>query len=70
MGRILSPATLMPEDFYLEEGRMVFTEQYHRRRGSCCESGCRHCPWDFTRTSRKVPKGVPATEASSLPKDR
>ncbi|WP_317258945.1 DUF5522 domain-containing protein [Hymenobacter tibetensis] len=24
---------------------MVFTEQYHRRRGSCCGNGCRHCPW-------------------------
>ncbi|MGC8905045.1 DUF5522 domain-containing protein [Thermus sp.] len=33
------------EDFYVEEGRMVFTEAYHRKRGYCCGSGCRHCPW-------------------------
>lgn len=34
-------------DYYLDSttGRMVFTEQYHRRRGYCCGSGCRHCPW-------------------------
>lgn len=42
------PAELMPEDYYLDErGRMVFTEIYHRKRGYCCESGCRHCPYGF-----------------------
>jgi hypothetical protein len=35
------------EDFYLENGRMVFTEAFLRRRGICCESGCRHCPYGF-----------------------
>jgi hypothetical protein len=35
------------EDFYLENGRMVFTEAFLRRRGTCCESGCRHCPYGF-----------------------
>jgi hypothetical protein len=35
------------EDFYLEDGRMVFTEAFLRRRGTCCESGCRHCPYGF-----------------------
>ena len=35
-----------PEDYYLsEEGYIVFTEKYHLKRGYCCESGCRHCPW-------------------------
>ncbi|MBV8672893.1 MAG: hypothetical protein JOZ33_05620 [Acidobacteriaceae bacterium] len=24
---------------------LVFTEAYHRKRGYCCNSGCRHCPW-------------------------
>jgi len=33
------------EDFYWEGDRMVFTEAYHRKRGYCCSSGCRHCPW-------------------------
>jgi hypothetical protein len=32
-------------DFYLERGYVVFTASYLRRRGYCCESGCRHCPY-------------------------
>ena len=32
-------------DFYREGAYVVFTEAYHLRRGSCCESGCRHCPY-------------------------
>ncbi len=38
-------------DFYLEAGRMVFTATYHLRRGYCCASRCRHCPYkDWNRT--------------------
>jgi hypothetical protein len=33
------------EDYYLENGYLVFTEAYHLKRGHCCGSGCRHCPW-------------------------
>jgi hypothetical protein len=33
------------EDFYREGAFVVFTARYHLRRGSCCESGCRHCPY-------------------------
>ena len=33
------------EDYYLENGYLVFTEAYHFKRGYCCGSGCRHCPW-------------------------
>ena len=40
---------LRPGDYYLTpEGYLVFTEQYHRRRGFCCGSGCRHGPWRKT----------------------
>ncbi|MDE1160463.1 MAG: DUF5522 domain-containing protein [Acidobacteriaceae bacterium] len=42
---ITEPAELQPGDFYMENGFMVFTEQYHLRRGYCCNSGCRHCPY-------------------------
>lgn len=36
-----------PGDCYVDAatGFVVFTEQFHRRRGYCCGSGCRHCPW-------------------------
>ena len=36
-------------DYYLEEGRWVFTAHYLKERGYCCESGCRHCPYGFRR---------------------
>jgi len=39
------PAALSPEDFYLEGPYMVFTAAYHLKRGYCCNSDCRHCPY-------------------------
>jgi Family of unknown function (DUF5522) len=36
---------LSPEDFYYEGPYMVFTAAYHLKRGYCCNSGCRHCPY-------------------------
>jgi hypothetical protein len=39
-------------DFYLDvEGRTVFTAAYHLKRGYCCDSGCRHCPFPKIVTS-------------------
>lgn len=39
-----------PGDYYLDdEGLMVFTRQYHLKRGYCCKSACRHCPWDYKK---------------------
>lgn len=37
---------LSPSDFYMENGKKVMTEEYHLRRGYCCGSGCRHCPYE------------------------
>lgn len=38
------------EDFYKsEEGYIVFTESYHLKRGYCCQSNCRHCPYGFNK---------------------
>ena len=35
-------------DFYInEDGNLVFTEKYHLKRGYCCKSGCKHCPYGF-----------------------
>ena len=36
---------LLPGDAYQEGPFVVFTTQYHLRRGYCCNSGCRHCPY-------------------------
>ena len=42
---------LEPEDYYFsEEGYLVFTEKYHLKRGSCCRSGCRHCPYGYDKS--------------------
>ena len=40
-----SPPELQPEDFYYEGPYLVFTAAYHLKRGYCCNSGCRHCPY-------------------------
>jgi len=38
------------EDYYLSpDGFIVFTEQYHLKRGYCCKSGCKHCPYGFNK---------------------
>ncbi len=31
------------EDYYLEKGVIIMTEEYLRKRKTCCGSGCRHC---------------------------
>lgn len=32
-------------DYYTENNLWVFTGWYHLKRGYCCGSGCRHCPY-------------------------
>ncbi len=43
-------------DYTVENGKFVFTAQYLRNRGYCCESGCRNCPWGFQPTKGDLPK--------------
>ena len=46
---------LEPDDFYwAEEGYRVFTEKYHLKRGRCCKSGCKHCPYGYDKKIGKV----------------
>ncbi len=33
-------------DFYREDGFIVFTREFHLKRGACCGSRCRHCPYE------------------------
>lgn len=44
------------EDGYIDpdSGNWVFTSAFHLRRGHCCESGCRHCPY-LVADDRKGP---------------
>jgi hypothetical protein len=48
-------------DSYFENGMLVFTAAFHLKRGHCCGSGCRHCPYEpkhvegNTQTGRTLP---------------
>jgi len=45
------------EDYYLsEEGFIVFTEKYHLKRGYCCKSGCKHCPYGYNKKTNTFSK--------------
>jgi hypothetical protein len=45
---------LASEDYYFENGLMVFTEAYHRKRGFCCGNRCRHCPYEHANVPDNV----------------
>jgi hypothetical protein len=45
------------EDYYFDpDGLLVFTADYLKTRGYCCENGCRHCPYGFLES-----KATPST---------
>ena len=45
------------EDFYITpEGYRCFTEKHHLKRGHCCKSGCRHCPYGFDKNTGEIKK--------------
>jgi hypothetical protein len=44
-------------DYYLNEnGFMVFTETYHKKRGYCCRNKCKHCPWNYGKVKPDKPE--------------
>lgn len=40
-----SPKLVEGVDYYMEAGKLVFSSTYHLKRGYCCNSRCRHCPY-------------------------
>lgn len=39
-------------DFYLsEQGFRIFTQKYHLKRGYCCKSACKHCPYGYDKNT-------------------
>jgi len=55
-----------PEDFYYSpEGYIVFTEKYHLKRGHCCKSGCKHCPYGYNKKTGGFDKIVPSPSKNS-----
>ena len=71
---MMSEALVEGTDYYMEDGFMVFTATYLRRRGYCCESGCRHCPYGFVRETERrrdimtATRGVAGKAASHVDK--
>ena len=49
-----SPDTTLVEgiDYYIENGRWVFTATHHRKRGYCCKNICRNCPFGNSPADR------------------
>lgn len=37
------------EDYTLEDGRMVLSREFLLKRGHCCNSRCRNCPYKFEK---------------------
>ncbi len=58
MNKELDPNNLKEgEDYYITpEGYRCFTEKYHLKRGYCCKSGCRHCPYGFDKKTGTIKK--------------
>jgi hypothetical protein len=50
------PALAEDDEYYFDGPYMVFTEAYHLRRGYCCYSGCRHCPYGFVLPASPTPQ--------------
>ena len=41
---------LQNDDFYQsDDGFIVFTENYHLKRGYCCKNNCKHCPYNYKK---------------------
>ncbi|MBU2915365.1 hypothetical protein KO526_15305 [Reichenbachiella agariperforans] len=53
----MSTLILIPKPYYTivklqrsnESGLIVFTKEYHLKRGYCCKNGCKHCPYGFKK---------------------
>jgi hypothetical protein len=39
------PPLIEGKDYYVEHGLYVFTAGFLSRRGYCCNSNCRNCPY-------------------------
>ena len=58
---------LKKEDFYYsKDGYIIFTEKYHLKRGYCCDSNCKHCPYKKKIKKMKnfkqlILEGIPKT---------
>ena len=56
------------EDYYYsDEGYIIFTEAYHLKRGYCCQSLCKHCPWGFGKKKASSSADTGSSKDNSKP---
>jgi hypothetical protein len=41
------------EDFYYTPEGYKCLQKHHLKRGHCCKSGCRHCPYGYDKENWK-----------------
>ncbi len=41
------------DHYFNEQGLMVFTAAYHLKRGYCCQSDCKHCPYNEEKRKKR-----------------
>lgn len=54
-------------DYYVDDGKFVFTAEYHLKRGHCCNSKCRHCPYGLAPGGPEAGKVVRRIEIAGVP---
>lgn len=42
------------KDYYIENGLLIFTEEYHLKRGECCGNKCKHCPYNHINVKPRI----------------
>lgn len=41
-------------DYYFDpDGKFVLTSEFLKKRGFCCQNGCRHCPYPKAEVKRE-----------------
>ena len=45
---------LSENDYYIENGNVIYTAYFLAKRGYCCGSICRHCPYKKTKQEKKM----------------
>jgi hypothetical protein len=49
-------------DYSIEDGKIVLTESFLLKRGYCCNTRCRHCPYKNERPAAPIViLGLPST---------
>lgn len=52
---VRTPSKLLPDvDYTIDGGKIILTESFLLRRGFCCNTRCRHCPYKGERASAPI----------------